>query len=280
MGLDAFVRCNCFEEGKFNPGPIPLEDLYLDEDGCLSSHTLDNAHDKLEWQEYLDQYGELERAFDRWKEHDACQHEDCEYCSEWVANIAGWAELEYMFHAMGEDRAPTLFNILPHANGGSFPAAKAQQALEELSDFRRFVHEVGKEYHDLFSEEKGYVVERIPTDALGYRYPGKRSLRLEDGFLNIYEADEIVFRSKRFEKKYHNSAPGETMCNLVDLESGKEHIVLKGTKCIGFKSFLLKQDGIYRIERSSDAEWADWKADILERLLRAALVTGNPIQWC
>ena len=36
MGLDAFVRCRCFEEGKLKPGPIPLEDLYIDdEDGCV-----------------------------------------------------------------------------------------------------------------------------------------------------------------------------------------------------------------------------------------------------
>ncbi len=26
MGLDAFVRCRCFEEGKLKPGPIPFED--------------------------------------------------------------------------------------------------------------------------------------------------------------------------------------------------------------------------------------------------------------
>lgn len=280
MGLDAFVRCRCFEDGRLNPGPIPFDDLFIDEDGYLWSHTLDAAYEKLGRQSFESEYGDLEREFEEWREHGACPHEDCQFCSEWVANISGWSILKGMFQAMGKDRAPTLFDMLPRYNGGSFPAAKAQQALEELSDFRKFAYEVGKEYHNLISEEKGYVVAQIPTDALGYRYPGKRSLRLEDGHLNVYEADKIVFRSKRFEKKYHKSVPGETMCKLIDLESGKEHVLLKGTKYVGFKTFLLKPDGIYHVNRSSDAEWAGWKADILERLLRASLETGNPIQWC
>ena len=33
MGLDAFVRCRCFEEHKLIDPPVPYEDLYVDPDG-------------------------------------------------------------------------------------------------------------------------------------------------------------------------------------------------------------------------------------------------------
>lgn len=41
MGLDATVRCRCFEEGKLKPGPVPYDDLYIDVDGNLASKKLD-----------------------------------------------------------------------------------------------------------------------------------------------------------------------------------------------------------------------------------------------
>lgn len=34
MGLDATVRCRCFEEGKIKPGPLPLDDLYIARKGA------------------------------------------------------------------------------------------------------------------------------------------------------------------------------------------------------------------------------------------------------
>lgn len=42
MGLDAFVPCNCFEKGRLPkpPDPFEVDDLFRDEDGCISSHKL------------------------------------------------------------------------------------------------------------------------------------------------------------------------------------------------------------------------------------------------
>ena len=47
MGLDASVRCRCFEEGKLRPGPVPLEDVYVDTEGYLSSRKLDAELDRF-----------------------------------------------------------------------------------------------------------------------------------------------------------------------------------------------------------------------------------------
>lgn len=42
MGLDAFAPCNCFEKGRLPkpPDPFEVDDLFRDEDGCISSHKL------------------------------------------------------------------------------------------------------------------------------------------------------------------------------------------------------------------------------------------------
>ena len=66
MGLDAFVRCRCFEEKKLKPGPVPYEDLYIDEDGYLYSRTLNEAENKLGWEKYYEEFKNLTCAFDKW----------------------------------------------------------------------------------------------------------------------------------------------------------------------------------------------------------------------
>ena len=64
MGLDASVRCRCFEEGKLKPGPVPFEDLYIDEEGYLSSRKLSEAYSKYGYRQYREHYGDLDDAFE------------------------------------------------------------------------------------------------------------------------------------------------------------------------------------------------------------------------
>lgn len=47
MGLDATVRCRCFEEGKLKPGPVPYDDLYIDGEGYIASRRLDARRAEL-----------------------------------------------------------------------------------------------------------------------------------------------------------------------------------------------------------------------------------------
>ena len=47
MGLDAFVRCRCFEEGRVSQPPVPMEDLYVDEEGYIASRTLCSEYERL-----------------------------------------------------------------------------------------------------------------------------------------------------------------------------------------------------------------------------------------
>ncbi|MBF0903643.1 MAG: hypothetical protein HXK38_04195, partial [Atopobium sp.] len=52
MGLDAFVRCRCFEEGKLKPGPMPLEDLYIDDEEFICSKLLDQKRKELSSEQF------------------------------------------------------------------------------------------------------------------------------------------------------------------------------------------------------------------------------------
>lgn len=100
MGLDASVRCRCFEEGKLNPGPVPTDDLYIDEDGYLASRTLDEARKQFDYRRFDARYGALDDAFCEWVDH-CCEHEFGEYRSEWVSNWAGCVEFEDLVEEAG-----------------------------------------------------------------------------------------------------------------------------------------------------------------------------------
>ena len=118
MGLDAFVRCRCFEEGLVSDPPLPMEDLYVDDDGYVWSHALDEEHERLGREEYSRRYNDLEHQLIRWCDT-CCKHEGMHICDEWVCNSSGWSELQWLFQQLG-DLTPTLADMLPNGNGGIF----------------------------------------------------------------------------------------------------------------------------------------------------------------
>ena len=139
MGLDGTVRCRCFEEGRLRPGPVPLEDVYVDEEGYLASRMLDEARERLTRRQFDARYADLERAFDDWLSS-CCEHEDGDLCSEHVANWSGCAELRELVDRAGGDKSyPLLSELLPDGNGGTYPAEKAAATLTELDLFAEWV---------------------------------------------------------------------------------------------------------------------------------------------
>ena len=105
---------------------------FIDEEGCLSSRKLSDAYGKYDYRRYSARYGALEHDFHEWLK-DCCEHPYCEYCSERVSNWSGVAEFESLVEeAGGKKKFPLLTDLLPHANGGVYPASKAQATLDEL----------------------------------------------------------------------------------------------------------------------------------------------------
>jgi hypothetical protein len=122
MGLDACVRCRCWEEGQVTSPPPFAEHVKLDEEGFL--------HLDLPWSEHRDAH----RAFDEWRES-CCAHRDMEFASERIANWAGLRLFQGQLREFGIDQFPALRDVLPNGNGGMVPAAKSADALKELDDF-------------------------------------------------------------------------------------------------------------------------------------------------
>ena len=139
MGLDGTVRCRCFEEGRLRPGPVPLEDVCVDEEGYLASRTLDEARERLTRRQFDARYADLGLAFDDWL-RSCCEHEGGELCAEHVGNWSGCAEFrELVDRAGGKKNYPLLSTLLPDGGGGTCPAEKAAATLAELDRFAEWV---------------------------------------------------------------------------------------------------------------------------------------------
>lgn len=129
MGLGATVRCRCFEEGKLKPGPVPLDGLYVDDEGYLASRKLDAARKRLDHRRFDARYGELEDEFYEWTES-CCEHGDEEVwvsaqCGSFPLSIAPYEEVwmvggKICFYRAGCDPVETTHfkQIMPEAPDG------------------------------------------------------------------------------------------------------------------------------------------------------------------
>ena len=134
MGLDAYVTCNCFGEAFRSARPLTMDDVCRDEEGFLCSHMLDSLRKSLDYSDYIDRHGALDDCFHDWADH-ACEHENGEYCSEWVGNWTGVREFQSVVEELGgNDRYPVLSGLIPDSDGGCFPAKLAKKAIEEIDD--------------------------------------------------------------------------------------------------------------------------------------------------
>lgn len=281
MGLDASVRCRCFEEGKLKPGPVPIGDLYIDGDGYLASKKLDDAHERFSYRQFLARYGGLDEAFDSWLES-PCEHDWGEICSERVGNWSGCAMFNEYCEEIGEEKLPILSHILPDGNGGTFPAEKAEAALKEL------------DYFDAWLDEK---MEANPTSILVDAAKGEEAWSPEDGEMKILAgrnseavledgvfrivsdeengAGEVLFASRHFayERRGGSVQDGEGKSyTLTDLDSGNR------IDCESGFDFCEEQATEFTV--GSRKAWPWTFANVsLRKLLNASLETGNPIRW-
>lgn len=279
MGLDAVVRCRCFEEGKLKPGPVPLEDLYIDEEGYLWSRKLAAARKRFDHRQFEARYGVLEQQFMEWT-HSCCEHEDGEYCSEWVSNWGGCARFRDRVRAAGgEDEFPLLSRLLPHANGGLYPAEKAAATLVELD---RFIERI--------SDVDEWVLIDVETDEEIW------SSTADDPFVWVMgPLDEVTMVGGKVCFRRAGREPVETAhFKQVPIEwlggdCQRVRIVCLDT-CATIEPFdPIGQKGARKAERefyvtSKKApflfEGKYGTAERIRRLLVASIETGNPIRWC
>ena len=292
MGLDAFVRCRCFEKGLISKPPLPMEDLYVDDDGCVWSHTLDEEHERLGREEYSRRYNDLEHQLIRWCDT-CCKHEGMHICDEWVCNSSGWSELQWLFQQLG-DLTPTLADMLPNGNEGSFPAALAERALAELDFLEKEAPSLmpGK-YTSLVNCADGLACW---THQNGAKYGQDHAKsRFADGKLCLWSKglpDENPLESAEFASAHFRVTLVEGKIGSCHNENRRGIVLLEDLDetalplRMGWWDFCqidphFREAPVeYRVVEDSDEKWARWKIEILRKLLAASLETGNPIQWC
>lgn len=280
MGLDASVRFRCFEDGKLKPGPVPYEDLYIDEDGYLSSKKLDEASWSYGFRRYHARYELLEREFEKWSD-DCCEHEFGDYCLEQVSNWAGCAQFrELIEEAGGKEEFPLLSNLLPHGNGGIYPADQAQSTLEELDRFIQTVAEISQWV--LCDRETGTTIwTSTESGTFTWMFGPLDSAGMDGGKVFFTHDGNPYVETSHF-KQIPLGKPdteGYQKMRIICLETGAETETFDS----------LGPEGAPKIERefyvtSMKApfiyEGKYGTAERIRQLLVASIETGNPIRWC
>lgn len=124
MGLDATVRCRCWENGTLTSPPPHGEHVRLDEmEQCVFLDLPWNAENR-----------EKHDAFEKWLAS-CCPHPQMEAAAEWISNWNGLRAFQSRLQELGLEKFPILSAVLPNANGGLVSPEQSRQALEELERF-------------------------------------------------------------------------------------------------------------------------------------------------
>lgn len=262
MGLDATVRCRCWEDGLCAPTRLKSH-IHID----AGSNSLDID---LPWETFKDEILE----FDQWVIH-ACAHPEMMQASEWIANWAGVRALQNALRTAGENEFAGLLRELPNNNGGlTFPEA-ARSCLKELDRFESVG--VFGNYAELVDIETGTLIaERIEAYDGWFQSNGSTGYEFSleaDGHLRVRHAQlGTVFRAKEF---------GQTKV------SGKEFIytdLTNGARCIcpdGLQNhqtfdYPLMLKGVVGFDSASRYAYS---IAALRRVFSAAIEVNHPVSW-
>lgn len=278
MGLDATVRCTCYEKGLLKPGPVPYEDLYIDEEGYLSSRTLDDAHGRYDFRQYNARFGELEDAFRDWLDH-SCEHEDGDLCWERIGNIAGCSAFHCLLdEAGGEEAFPLLANMLPEGNGGMYPAELAKSTLEELE---RFFDKLGamNKWAVCDTATNEVVWTGIPHSRFTWRYGSDCTAGMVDDKVFFLTPGNPPILTQHFKEipleptSYKGYQKTRIIC--LDTEASFEL-----SSPFGYTKQLDHEREFAVVSRPVLTNGYHPTVEALRRLLTASMETGNPIRWC
>jgi hypothetical protein len=275
MGLDGFVSCTCYREGRATPAPVPAELLVFDETG--------EPDLALPYKEHQG----LHHRFWDWLET-CCPHKDMHYESVHVSNWGGYRSFQQALGRAGWERFPTLRAELPDSNGGVMPAQAAARALQELASFRA-LPQVGDACY-LVDDDTGDVVhEHIAGYQGRFTLDGASGVDLgvdPGGFFVASRSDppRELFRAMRFEQRPLEPAGvdpyGRGRVELVDHDSGQRVV-----SPIAVTRWVAWPDGRDVDQEGRPCQHAPRQLRVERRPVTpgryryAAVATGNPVAW-
>ncbi len=265
MGLDARVRCRCWEEGKTTPCPFP---------GLVE---LDRSCDSVELKPDAAWNLEQELRFDRWRSS-CCAHEDMAYARARISNWYGVRLFQQTLCDLGRDRFATLLAEIPDGNGGLTSPAAAAAALAELDAFEQ-IRDLGRDAILVDAENSTRLYHSIAAYD-GIFFLSGRGDRLAmgvdaDGFFLIGREGDERFRSRDFAQRQL----GEAAFEFRDLATGRSHVCDNGVSCAGPGS--ARYPSHLRID-IVNRQAADFQYILvpLRQILAASVAVGNPVAWC
>ncbi|MGW4842990.1 hypothetical protein [Nocardia brasiliensis] len=265
MGMDAFVRCRCWQDGCITAAPVPAELIVEDGDGYL---TLSVPYVGNEDQHH---------RFDRWIYSGACPHEQMQIVSERIANWGGYRLFQGALKTAGAEQFPTLSAELPDANGGQMSPTSAAAALIEVAAFR--THRVVGTHTDLVDDSTGEtLITAVPAYNGVFIQDGrtKHNFVVDAAGLTIVDTagESKIFRAHYFTQQ--RSWRGGFW--FTDLDTGRRTRVLVHSPINPNNSERYPRR--MRVHTTPvSAERFDYITQPLTRVFQASIDTGNPVVW-
>lgn len=270
MGYNAFVKCNCYRDGKLSSNPPFDKYIKENEEGIW----LD-----LDWETNQEKHEE----FERWKYSKPCEHPNMEVCSERLANISGMAAFRTIIYELGTHKYPILSQYLPEVNGGHLPFEKAEEMKLELE---RLGNETSSEklvvLKELLSNKRVQSVNAKYSHTFAFAANNKYNYTLSvKGFQIVKnsrlfgkEFSKLIFLSSQFKQK----KIAENKYLLIDSKSNKTFS--SALNIYPDKEYDEELDFIVEIINASIADEYSYIIEPLRKLTIASLETGNSIVWC
>lgn len=276
MGLDAFVPCNCFIEGKTTEPPVPREWIIRDDEGyfCLNPECSD---DSLNDSIYL------------WSGR-CCKHAEM-HIWQHICSWAGVRAFQQVLIQIGEAHFPVLLTQLPNVNGGSLSIENIKKALIELEWFENQVGAIRSVFL-INNDNQKVIYEYIDAYKGRIIMSQKYSLAFNINGLNIFESEtgRVLFQSKNVEQNvslypqwiYRSLNALNNKINIVkkvrwiDVDSGEFFETPWGLSIDGDiypKSLSVE-------ERSVTKEEYQYIIQPLKNLFLIAIEMNNPVFWC
>ncbi|MBR0237575.1 MAG: hypothetical protein IJQ39_05765 [Thermoguttaceae bacterium] len=274
MGLDAYVPCNCYREGKTKTPPPIQEELYMDEDGFLRpvryrGIPYDELKDDEEFQKIYDD------LYD-WQTN-ACEHKDGEYASERVGNWSTARYFTWVVRQFPEGSFPLLIDLLPGSNGGSVPAKDAPEILRELAELQKRLLEI-----------KGFFLvdgmkDQVLYDGSDYldgnfAWIDKQILGFDKDGLYVLdrETEELLFKAKEVMETVETDEDGTKHTLWTDVSDLENKIVVNHNPISELEDGVV---GYLKVEIRPMSVDDVYAIEPLERLFKASIETGNPVFW-
>jgi hypothetical protein len=270
MGLNASVRCRCWEDGLSVPEAL-RDYLVLDDEDHLGLRV---GHAGNE---------ERHRIWEDWGVS-CCPHAEMRAASEYIASWAGVGEFRDVLHRAGPEHYPTVLRELPQVNGGVTYADAAERMLAELDAFMSLGALQWRSV--LIAMPDGSEVEVVP---LGEESISARAGDVEqgvdgDGFF-LRSGKRILFRSRRFEQilaDIPDDVRQAVVFRALDSPQCTVGLVVLGSPLRGETDRRHRPlyPSLLSVERRPllAADYADL-VDPLRRLCRASIETRNPVRW-